>query len=130
MSKTDAAETLSKAIEALTEDRSIRGRRNHANTAHAALRALFDESPPADAGAVERTGYQQGLLKAITIAKEALEVHEAPIVAVQHNMGAAYAVLNGLRHFAQSITSTFETLVQRELMASLKAGRDAKDATP
>lgn len=114
----DAAETLSRAIEALTEEKSLVRRRTIANTAHAALRQLREERPPADAGEAELRGRQAGLLQSLTIAKEARQQHEAPLK--KADLGVAYTILSGLCHYGQGINSTFESLIQRELMDSLQ----------
>jgi hypothetical protein len=114
----DAAETLGQAIEALIAEKSLAKRRTLANTAYAALRTLQGERPPADAGEAEVRGRQKGLLQSLGIAKAAREEHEG--IVRKADLGAAYPVLNGLCHYGQSITSTFESLVQKELMESLR----------
>jgi hypothetical protein len=119
------ADTLSQMIEALTEESNKGRRRTHANAAYTALRQMREALPPATAKEAEESGYQRGLLDSIRLAKEAREMHEKPVRDAESVVGQAYSVLSGICLYGQSITITFESLVQRALMASLKRSKEA-----
>lgn len=118
------AETLSQMIEALREESSKARRRIHATTANVALKQMRETQPPADAEEAEKRGYQRGILDAIGLLKEARETHERPVRNAESVVGQAYTVLSGLCLYGQSITSTFESLAQRALMARLKRSKE------
>lgn len=118
------ADVLSRMIEALTEERSGSRRRTHANTAHVALRQLLEAQPPATANEAEQRGFRAGLLRSIDLARQARNEHEARIERAEHLAGAGYVALNGVRHYGQAISSTFESLA---LNAALK-GMGEEDA--
>lgn len=99
----DPAETLSQAIKALTEEKSIAHRRHHANIAYLALRALQERLPPANLGEAQVRSYQQGLLHAIPLINAVREEHERPLRAA--DVGRAYTVLNGVINYGQFLCS-------------------------
>lgn len=66
------------------------------------------------------TEYERGMLEAINILKAVREKHEKPLRQVE--VGAAYVVLNGVKHWGQAITSDFETEVIKHLMAKKTEG--------
>lgn len=105
-------ETLSKMIEALTEETSKAKRRTRANTAYIALRQMREAQPPASADEAEQRGYRKGLLAAIAMLKEAREAHEAPLTAA--NVGKAYTVINGVINYGQFLCSDAESRMARE----------------
>lgn len=62
--------------------------------------------------------YARGMLDAIRIAKEVQAEMEAPVNRVRDEVGAAYVVLNGAKHWGQSVLSAAESRIMKHLIAS------------
>ena len=123
MDKKAAVEALSAVLELLTTESRVARRRALVNDGFKAMRALVEALPPANEREASEAGIQAGLLRSISLAKEARAEHESAAGRAQDVAGSAYGVMNGVRLYGQAIGSTFEAKVQHELMESLRRMR-------
>jgi hypothetical protein len=74
-------------------------------------------TPVPPSAPVPLTDYQQGMMDALRIMKEAREDFDAPLRQVRDVVGAAYVVLNGASHSVAHVVSQAESKIMRHLIA-------------
>lgn len=85
-------------------------------------------APPPPTAPEPLPDYEQGMLDALRLMKEARTAMEEPLRTAA--VGAAYVALNGVTHWGQTLTSHTETLVLRHLMERREALRGATETKP